>query len=169
MERWTVGTNNVYKFAVITKQEGVWVLFFIEWLSQTICNILHRLPSIKLPSKEVTKTSFLGCDTLEEGESMPLSELYGDFQGFWCWKVDNPILRWCESKYKATSIEVDLEDTPEEWHSWDEEDEEEEGDHFEGETQEIYEKFLFLRDEEREMSKLRAEWKEKVFESLRGK
>ena len=32
MERWGLGTNSVYKYAVIHREEGPWWVFFIEWI-----------------------------------------------------------------------------------------------------------------------------------------
>jgi hypothetical protein len=107
MERWTIGTNSIHKTAMIYKEVGPWWVFFIEWLSISLCDLLHKLPPIPLPNCEICRDCFTGSDLLEPGEMTTIREWYGDFQSMWCIKVDSPIIQWCYHKYVRIKIPIE--------------------------------------------------------------
>ena len=99
MERWGVGTNSVFRTANVYREVGPWWVFFVEWFSMFLCDLFHKLPSIPLPNWRVR-----GDDLIEPEETVTMKEWYGDLQGLWHSKVDEPIIQWCLYKYETTVL-----------------------------------------------------------------
>jgi len=110
MERWGVAVNSVYKTGHVYRQVGPWYIFFIEWLSETLCDFFGRLPSIPLPNWTICRDCFLGSDLLDPGETTTLSAFYGDISDLLHCKIHEPIFQWCHKRYVETSMDADIDD-----------------------------------------------------------
>lgn len=152
LTRLEVATNNVYHTATITKVEGWFFVFLLEWLHAWFGYLIMKLPNI--PTKRVD----------EDGEPW---EVWQDW--YWC-KVYNPTYNRIYGLYKTTSMDADLDAVPREWHEWDfeVEDEDVDGPRFKNpETQKAYELLLAARDDELRYRKFRLLKEKEVLQSLR--
>ena len=175
MIRWSVSTNDIYYEAWIRREEGPWWIFCIEWLSMQVCWLIGKLP-IPFPNWTITRDSLFGCKHLDEDEVTTMREYYGDFSQFYHGKVCNPIFQWCDSKYEATNVVIDLEDVPQEWVSWEYEDDEEAEDEDTNENcmarygedvQKLYNEFLDCRNDERFESLWRSDMKDAILDRIK--
>lgn len=105
MERWTVTSNSHFETAYIYHEVGPWYLFFIEWLTMTICD---WIPPIPFPKWKITNQSLLGDDYINEETN--LKDWYGNLRNFWHLKIDNRILQWVWKKFKVESLEIDYKE-----------------------------------------------------------
>jgi len=147
----------------VHKEEAPWWNFLIEDLSITIGELLNKLPSIPLPDIKVPSSGILSDSDINKDDTF--KGVYGDFQSWWCFKMQDCIIQWCLRRRKTSSINVDLDDIPKRMIPWTGEDRECK---FEGEALENYKNFLKARSAQRDLTRERKYWKDKTVKSIRN-
>ena len=88
MRRWSVGINNYYFTSHIYLDEAPWYVFVVEYIIQTICSYIPRIP---LPNIKI----------IRDGEETTLKEWYGSTSDLFHIFICSPICEWC---FKKTEI-----------------------------------------------------------------
>ncbi len=148
MERWSVATNDLYKYAVVHKEEASWLNFFIEDAVMTIC---HWFPPIPLPKWKVTI----------DGEETTYRDWYGTTRDLFHIWICEPTFQLMHKRRKLSfSKELDLDEVTELlWYS-DEEDDD---------PPTIIEGLEEIRKLQAELREKRSKLKEKIIRDKTGK
>lgn len=96
MRRWSVGINNYYFTSHIYLDEAPWYVFAIEYIIQTICSYIPRIP---LPKIKI----------IRDGEETTLKEWYGSTSDLFHIFICSPIYQWCFKKTEIKNFQFPYE------------------------------------------------------------
>lgn len=100
MQRWSYGTNNLYKTAHIHLEEAPWWVWVLTDAPNWVCDLVPRW-----------RVPLIGrIRIVRDGEETTIKEWYGDDLHSWfCGFVDMPLTNWAWNRVKCVPVEVTWE------------------------------------------------------------